>query len=102
MSREAVEYVFWFTGEHPDYRRYHQHTMIPEELFFNSILVGADYTGEVVNDSLRYLRWGDQLNPLILTAKDTPEMLASGKLFARKFDGIPDALLRRHARSAQS
>jgi hypothetical protein len=90
VSRRAVSYVFDFLTSHPDYRRYHQHTRIPEEIFFTSILAGADYEGELANDSLRYVRWGEQLSPLTLTVDDLPDMLGSGKLFARKFDSTVD------------
>lgn len=94
LNRDAAEYVLRFVGEHPDYRRYHEHTLLPDELFFQSILLGTDFARhhEVVNDSLRFMRWPpDATHPRVLTLDDLREMLASENLFARKFDPGVDA-----------
>lgn len=90
MSRPAADYVLRFVQAHPDYRRYHRYTRVPDEIFFTSILAGSGYRGEMANDSLRYFRWGSGLHPVTLTVDDLPTMLASGKLFARKFDATVD------------
>ena len=37
LSRAAAEYVLRFLHEHPDYRSYHDYTLAPDELFFQSI-----------------------------------------------------------------
>jgi hypothetical protein len=92
LSRGAAEYVLNFVKEHPDYRRYHEHTSCPDELFFQSILLGTAFadSAEVVNDSLRYMQWAEGAShPRILTADDLPAARASGALFARKFDDPP-------------
>ena len=89
LSRSAADYVLRFLEEHPDYRRYHEYTVCPDELFFQSILAGTSFTdaNHIVNDSLRFMRWPEgETHPRILTAADVPAMLASGALFARKFD----------------
>jgi hypothetical protein len=98
LSRPAADYVLRFVDEHPDYRRYHEYTMAPDELFFQTILVGTDFANnyEVINDDLRYVNWPDGApHPLTLTTRDLPAMLQSGKLFARKFDrNVDDAVIR--------
>ncbi len=43
LSRGAADYVLAFLDEHPDYRRYHEHTLAPDEIFFQSILVGTGF-----------------------------------------------------------
>jgi hypothetical protein len=96
LSRAAADYVLRFLDEHPDYRTYHHYTLAPDELFFQSILLGTGFTGryEVVNDSLRFMAWpGDASHPRTLTAEDLPAMLASEKLFARKFDEAVDGTI---------
>lgn len=101
LSRVAVEHVLAFLDEHPDYRRYHEHTLAPDEIFFQSILVGTDFAerAEVVDDSLRFMRWHpEESHPRVLDSGDLPAMLASGALFARKFDpAIDEAVLTRLA-----
>jgi core-2/I-Branching enzyme len=93
LSREAATYVLRFVEEHPDYRRYHEHTVLPDELFFQSILVGTDFgrTHEIVDDSLRFMRWAKgESHPRALTVDDLAIALAGGDLFARKFESESD------------
>jgi hypothetical protein len=105
LSRAAVEHIQSFINEHPDYRRYHAYTLIPDELFFHSILAGSDFAQkhEIVNDNLRFMRWTqNDDHPDTLTLTDIPAILASQKLFARKFDITvdPEALERLQVHSA--
>jgi hypothetical protein len=93
LSRVAAEYVLRFVHEHPDYRAYHDHTLAPDELFFQSILLGTEFAAryEVVNDSLRFMVWLEGADhPRTLTSDDLPAMLESEKLFARKLDAAAD------------
>jgi Core-2/I-Branching enzyme len=89
LSRPAVDFVLRFLVDHPDYRTYHEHTLLPDELYIQSILLGTEFAERhrVVNDSLRFMIWpGGSSHPKTLGLEDVPEMLASGKPFARKFD----------------
>lgn len=93
LSRPAADHVLSFVDEHPDYRRYHEHTFAPDEIFFQSVLLGTDFARhqEVVDDSLRFTIWPENAtHPRILTLDDMPEMVASHCLFARKFDSVVD------------
>ena len=93
LSRAAAGHVLDFLDEHPDYRRYHSHTLAPDEVFFQSILLGTGFAAEheIVNDTLRFMRWPDkESHPRVLTMDDLPAMLASDSLFARKFDPSVD------------
>jgi hypothetical protein len=96
LSRPAADFVLQFLQEHPDYRTYHEHTLLPSELFVHSILLGTGFAErhEVVNDSLRFTIWPvGSSHPKTLGPEDVPAMLASGKPFARKFDRIEDLVL---------
>jgi hypothetical protein len=97
LSRAAADHVLRFLGEHPDYRRYHEHTLAPDELFFQSILVGTGFADEheVVDDCLRFMRWPPgESHPRALVAGDLPALAESGDLFCRKLDpgGEPSVL----------
>ena len=90
LSRAAAEYVLHFVEQHPDYRAYHEHSLCPDEIFFQSILLGTEYADshEIVNDELRYLEWVEGAShPRDLSVADVPGMLESGKPFARKITG---------------
>jgi len=90
LSRDAACYVLDFLKEHPDYRTYHEHTLLSDEIFFPSILMGTAFASshEVVNDALRLTIWRPgESHPQMLGLADLPALLASGKPFARKFAG---------------
>lgn len=94
MSRPAVDHVLAFVDLHPGYREYHRHTLLPDELFFHSILCGTAfaYDHRIVNDALRFMIWADgSSHPKTLTFDDVPTALKSDGLFARKLDLALDA-----------
>lgn len=94
LSGTAAAHVLKFLSDHPDYHRYHRYTLLPDEIFFQSILLGTEYSKryEVVNDAARYAVWPTGAShPRILTTADVPAMMRSGKLFGRKFDATVDA-----------
>jgi hypothetical protein len=93
LSRAAADRILDFIDEHPDYRRYHAHTLAPDEVFFQSILLGTDFAveHEIVNDTLRFMRWPEkESHPRVLTMSDMPAMRESEALFGRKFDAAVD------------
>jgi hypothetical protein len=93
ISQAAARYVLKFLEVHPDYRTYHKYTSCPDEIFFQSIIVGTEFTKThtVVNDALRYWNWPQGANhPEVLRERDLPRMLGSGRLFARKVDYTVD------------
>lgn len=101
LSRAAVDHILDFLDEHPGYRRYHTHTLAPDEVFFQSILIGTDFATEheIVNDTLRFMHWPEEeSHPRVLTMGDLPAMLESESLFGRKFDAaVDEAVLARLA-----
>jgi len=87
LSRPAADFILGFLDAHPDYRRYHEHTLAPDELFFQSILLGTEFAAEheVVDDCLRFMRWPEgESHPRLLTDEDLPAMEESEALFCRK------------------
>ena len=89
LSRSATEFVLRFVEQHPEYRAYHEHTLLPDEIFFHSLLVGTDFADhhEIVNDALRFMIWAPGADhPRMLGPEDVSAMRASGKPFARKVD----------------
>jgi hypothetical protein len=93
LSRAAADHVLAFLDRHPGYRRYHERTLAPDEVFFQSILAGTGFAEreEVVDDSLRFMRWpADESHPRVLRVEDLPAMLESDALFARKLDPAVD------------
>lgn len=91
LSRACVEYVARFVRSRPDVLDFFQHVDIPDETFFQTVLMSSELAGSVVNDNLRYIDWTRGPRPACLVAGDLPALRASPKLFARKFDVFHDA-----------
>ncbi len=92
LSREAVEYIHAFLGQDPAYCRYFRRVYIPDEIFFQTLLLNSPLRDRVVNDDLRYTVWRDDArSPAVLGVGDVADIRASQALFARKFDTGVDA-----------
>jgi hypothetical protein len=93
------------------FRTYYTNTLIPDESFFQTVLMNTGYTNTIVNDDLRAIIWIPditiknarnlksikstnnliasgkiKLRPKIFEKGDFPFLLKSNALFARKFD----------------
>jgi Core-2/I-Branching enzyme len=91
LARPLVEYVHEFVVQHPDYVRFFKHVLVPDELFFQTIVLNSPLSGTIENNHLRFIDWSEDPGPTILRLEHLPRMMESGKLFARKFDTTVDA-----------
>jgi hypothetical protein len=92
LSRECVEYIHDFINQNREFINFFKYVLIPDEMFFQTILLNSPLKGNIINDDLRYIKWIPRTpNPLILGKNDFEEMMKSSKLFARKFDLTQDA-----------
>lgn len=90
ITFEAVIYIINFVKEHPDFLRYHKYTYIPDEIFFQTILLNSHdlLKSTIINDNLKYIDWSKPtvFHPMIFSSNDFPDLVSSQKMFARKFD----------------
>lgn len=91
LSRRAVEHVHDTVGRRPELVRFFEHVLHPDELFFQTLLMNSELAPTLVDDHLHYVSWDAVPGPKILGVDDLDAMLASGKMFARKFDVEADA-----------
>jgi hypothetical protein len=91
MAREAVEYVCRFIEENPGFVRFFKYTLLPDEIFFQTILLNSPLRDSVLNNDLRHIDWSKPTRPAILGVDDLEALLNSPHLFARKFDATVDA-----------
>lgn len=92
LSRASAAYAVRFVDEHPRLRRFAQLTWGSDEFLVPSILLNSPLAPTISNDNLRYIDWsGGGSSPKVLTGADLPALLASPRLFARKFDASRDA-----------
>lgn len=91
LSSTLVHFVHGFLAENPEYVRFFEHVFVPDELFFQTIVMNSELRDTVENDDLRYLDWSREPAPAVLTRQDLPALLEAPQLFARKFDETVDA-----------
>lgn len=100
------------------FKKFYKNTLIPDESFFQTVLMNTGYTGKIINDDKRAIIWipdmgpellskkfsanttqalvdsGEiKLRPKTLTQKDMSFLLKSKALFARKLDETVDATI---------
>ncbi len=117
LSRDCCEFICC-SGEVEKFKSFYRHTLIPDEGFFQTVLMNTNYSGTLVNDDKRAIVWipdeGIKLRPKTFTANDTKSLIASGSiklrpktftandtefllasdaLFARKFDSTVDSTI---------
>ena len=94
LSKNALEYILAFikSAEGKRLLNFFRFTHIPDEMFFQTVLLNSNLKNSVINDNLRFIDFkDDSSNPNILLADDFSRLANSNKLFARKFDSDIDA-----------
>ena len=87
LSGDAVSFVHGYVGDHPEFVSFFRRVFIPDELFFQTILVNSELRNRIVNDDLRYMRWtATGSGPEVLRVDDFDRLRDTESLFARKFD----------------
>ncbi len=88
LPRRHVDLILDLLEENPEIVRFFRHTFIPDEMFFQTILMNSELADEVVNDNKRFTDWSKKCvpTPAILLSEDLPRLERSGMFFARKFD----------------
>lgn len=95
LTRECLEYVHGYVTAHASVVRFFRHVDVPDELFFQTIVLNSPFASRAVNDNLRFIRWDDPESgsPAVLGLQHLEELAASRALFARKFDVTSDATI---------
>lgn len=89
LSRDCINWIIKFIRENPGFINYFKYTFIPDELFFQSIIMNSSFKKNTVNNNLRYVDFtrANPNPPAILGTEDFEFLLnGTNALFARKFD----------------
>lgn len=95
IDDKALDYILDYLAKEPSYIDYHQHTFVPDEIFFQTILLNASdphIRQSISPNPLRYMNWPNPADshPETLVIKDLQAITESPALFARKFDSTVD------------
>ncbi len=91
ITSACAEYLVTFLHEHPRVVHFFKYVWGADEIIFSTVVYNSPFRKNI-KDNLMYVDWSEKKpNPKFLTAKDFNPMVASGKLFARKFDMDLDA-----------
>ena len=87
LTDECVAFILAFVGKYQIFHDYYRHCFIPDEMFFQTIILNSTFRDKVVNNNLRHIDWvsGPQ-HPKILQEIDLDSLIASDNLWARKFE----------------
>lgn len=87
LSKSHVNYILKFVEDNPDFVQFFRHSFIPDEHFFQTIIMNSNLKDEIINDNLRHIVWSeDGCVPIIFSTNEAEFLKKSTKLFARKFD----------------
>jgi Core-2/I-Branching enzyme len=92
LPRGCIEYIHELTIRNPAVARFFRYVDVPDEIFFQTVVMNSPFQHTTVNDNLRYIDWKDPAagSPGVLGKRDFEKLAASPKLFARKFDARVD------------
>ncbi|MBM3117369.1 beta-1,6-N-acetylglucosaminyltransferase [Jeongeupia naejangsanensis] len=91
LRHDAADAVLRFCDDYPKAIDFFRSTLVPDEMFIQTVLMHSGYASQLGRDPLRHLVWTPGAwSPATLTGADLPALLASDALFARKFasDGV--------------
>jgi hypothetical protein len=84
LSREHCLYVL---AEADKWSSVFRYSLIPDEMYFHTILMNSKFAKELINEQITHVRWvGDAASPTLLGLEDLSELNRSPAYFARKFD----------------
>jgi len=87
LYKDCIEYIDEFTRNNLKFVKFFQHVRIPDELFFQTILMNSPLRESIINQTLTYVDWkSGPLFPRVLDQSDLSKLNNSGCLYARKFD----------------
>lgn len=93
LSRECAKYIDEFVRRQQAFVDFFRYVHVPDEIFFQTILLNSRLKESLANDNLWYIDWSkpEPPYPAVLCREDLEQFFNTDKLFARKFDMTVDA-----------
>lgn len=90
LTQDSAKFILNFLEENEWYYKAFKYSLVPDERFFQTLLMNSKYKDNILGCNSIFLKWGRTLkernSPVILEMKDIQAIDESGHFFARKFD----------------
>lgn len=88
LSSACLNYVLSYLKNNPRFLKGFRHSLIADEIVFQTIIMNSPYKDKVANHNFRMISWEseDSTHPTVLSETDHSDIQRSDKLFARKFE----------------
>lgn len=87
ITRDCAQYIIDYVSKNPSFCDYYKYTLIPDEGFFQTIILNSHFKEKVLCYNLTYWEGAPgQLHPKVFTEDDYNKLVTSDRFFARKFD----------------
>ncbi|HEY2420386.1 MAG TPA: beta-1,6-N-acetylglucosaminyltransferase, partial [Neobacillus sp.] len=90
----VAQYIIEFIDDNKWYYETFKNSLVPDEFFFQTIIMNSKFKSDVVNHNLMYIKFGETLkgrnNPITLRMEHINIIKNSNEFFARKFDESVD------------
>jgi hypothetical protein len=94
LTGSTLAHMMELVSERPEVLRFFSRTKMPDETFFQTVIMSGPLATTVDNEELHYHYWSaGNAHPAVLGVGDLPKLRASDKLFARKFDAAVDSAI---------
>jgi len=90
LPYNVAHFIIDFLENNKWFYKVFEESLVPDQFFFQTIIMNSKYKYDVVNDNLMYIKFGDDLksrnNPITLKIEHIDTIKTSNQYFARKFD----------------
>lgn len=91
ITLECAQYI---VKKEKEIEKYFYHGSAADELFIQTLILSSKFESKIASNNLRYIKWSEGANsPEVLKISNYEDLIASQKLFARKFDTKIDSLV---------
>ncbi|MDX2241203.1 MAG: beta-1,6-N-acetylglucosaminyltransferase [Leptolyngbyaceae cyanobacterium bins.302] len=88
LTGECVQHLMQYLDQHPNVTNYFKHTLIPDEIFFQTLICNSPFKQDISGSNLTYADWlnPNPFPPRVLTLEDIDPLKTSDLFLARKFE----------------
>ncbi len=88
LTKESIHYLYNYIQDNPSYCKFFKYSHIPDEIFFQTILLNSELKPKVVSTNKRYIDWShpEKGMPAVLEINDFEILTKTDSFFARKVD----------------